>query len=50
MILLQGGLTDDGEVKSVSINGDKKFDSDDKYRLDAEVFITYYTWKKNRFK
>lgn len=45
-----GWLTDDGEVKSVSINGDKKFDSDDEYRLDAEVVITYHTWKKNRFK
>mgnify|MGYP000521209453 FL=1 len=48
--IVTGWLTDDGEVKSVSINGDKKFDSDDKYRLDAEVFITYHTWKKNRFK
>lgn len=48
--IVTGWLTDDGEVKSVSINGDKKFDSDDEYRLDAEVVITYHTWKKNRFK
>lgn len=48
--IITGWLTDDGEVKSVSINGDKKFDSYDEYRLDAEVVITYHTLKKNRFK
>lgn len=48
--IVTGWLTDDGEVKSVSINGDKKFDSDDEYRLDAQVVITYHTWKKNRSK
>ena len=48
--IVTGWLTDDGEVKSVSINGDKKFDSDDEYRLDAKVVITYHTWKKNRSK
>lgn len=48
--IVTGWLTDDGEVKSVSINGDKKIDSDDEYRLDAKVVITYHTWKKNRSK
>lgn len=48
--IVTGWMTDDGEVKSVSINGDKKFDADDEYRLDAEVVITYHTWKKNRSK
>lgn len=41
-------MTDDGEVKSVTINGKKEFDSDDKYRLDAEVVVTYHTLKKNK--
>ena len=31
--IVTGWLTDDGEVKSVTINGEKKFDSYDKYRL-----------------
>lgn len=46
--IVTGWLTDDGEVKSVTINGEKKFDSYDKYRLDAEVVVTYHTLKKNR--
>lgn len=46
--IITGWLTDDGEVKSVTINGDKKFDYYDKYRLDAEVIITYHTFKKNK--
>lgn len=41
--IVTGWLTDDGEVKSVTINGKKEFDSDDKYRLDAEVVVTYHT-------
>ena len=43
-----GWLTNDGEVGTVTINGDKKFDSYDEYRLDAEVIITYHTYKKNK--
>ena len=43
-----GWLTDDGKVKSVTINGEKEFDSYDEYRLDAEVVVTYYTLKKNK--
>ena len=46
--IVTGWLTDDGEVKSVTINGEKKFDSYDKYRLDAEVVVTYHTLKKNK--
>ena len=46
--IVTGWLTDDGEVKSVSINGDKKFDAYDKYRLDAEVVVTYHTLKENK--
>ena len=43
-----GWLTADGKVKSVTINGEKEFDSYDEYRLDAEVVVTYYTLKKNK--
>lgn len=43
-----GWLTDDGKVKSVTINGEKEFDSYDEYRLDAEVVVTYHTLKKNK--
>lgn len=46
--IITGWLVDDGEVKSVTIDGDKKFDSYDEYRLDAEVVITYHTLKKNK--
>lgn len=46
--IVTGWLTDDGEVKSVTINGDKKFDSHNEYRLDAEVVVTYHTLKKDK--
>ena len=46
--IVTGWLTDDGEVKLVTINGEKKFDSYNEYRLDAEVVITYHTLKKNK--
>lgn len=46
--IITGWLTDDGEVKSVTINGEKKFDAYDEYRLDAEVVVTYHTLKSNK--
>lgn len=46
--IVTGWISEDGEVKSVTIDGDKKFDSSDKYRLDAEVIVTYHTLRKNR--
>lgn len=45
--IITGWLTEDGEVKSVTINGDEDFDTYDEYRPDAEVVITYHTYKKN---
>lgn len=48
--IVTGWLTDDGEVESVTINGEEKFDSYDEYRLDAEVVVTYHTWEKNKSK
>ena len=46
--IVTGWLTDDGEVKSVTINGEKKFDYYSEYRLDAEIVITYHSLKKNK--
>ena len=40
-----GILNKDGEVESVTINGDKKFDEGDAYPSNAEVIITYHTYK-----
>ena len=46
--IITGWLTKDGEIESISINGKKEYDSYDKVRLDAEVIITYHTYKKNK--
>ena len=46
--IITGWMTDDGEVKSVTVNGDKKFSAGSEYRADAEVIITYHTYRKNK--
>lgn len=46
--IITGWLTDDGEVKSVTVNGDNKFSAGNEYRADAEVIITYHTYRKNK--
>lgn len=46
--IITGWLTDDGEVKSVTVNEDEKFAKGDEYRADAEIVITYHTYKKNK--
>lgn len=46
--IITGWLTDDGEVKSVTIDSEKNYDYYDEYRLDAEVVITYHAMKKNQ--
>ena len=46
--LITGWLTDAGEVESVSINGDEKFSTDNTYRADAEVVITYHEFRKHK--
>lgn len=45
--IITGWVTDDGEVKFVTINGEEDFDTYDQFRPDAEVVITYHTYKKN---
>ena len=46
--IVTGWLKDEGEVKSVTINEEEKFNSYNEYRLDAEVVITYHALKKNK--
>lgn len=47
-IRLKGWITDNGEVKSVTVNDDRKFASGKEYRADAEVVITYHTYRSNK--
>jgi mRNA-degrading endonuclease RelE of RelBE toxin-antitoxin system len=42
--LITGWLTKDGEVKSVSVDGDKDYKPDVWYSNDVEVVITYHTF------
>lgn len=46
--LTTGWLVSDGDVESVSIDGDTKFDKGDVVDSDAKVIITYHTFKKNQ--
>ena len=46
--IITGWLTEDGEVKSVTVNGDEKFSAGTEYRVDAEIVITYHTYRKNK--
>ena len=43
-IRFKGWITDNGEVKSVTVNDDGKFAFGKEYRADAEVVITYHAW------
>ena len=42
--LITGWITKDGEVKSVSVDGDEDYSPDDWYPNDVEVIITYHTF------
>lgn len=42
--LVTGWLTKDGEVESVSVDGDTDYSSDKWYPADVEVIITYHTF------
>ena len=48
--IITGWITDDGKVKSVTVNDDGKFASGKEYRADAEVVITYHTYRSNKSK
>ena len=43
--LITGWLKEEGEVESVSINGDIDFQSSDRYDADAKIVITYHVFK-----
>ncbi len=45
--LIFGWLTEDGEVESVSINGESSFSKDDWYPIDVEILITYHTFSSD---
>lgn len=42
--IIFGIITHDGDVESISINGDPDFDTDTLFPLDAVVSITYHTY------
>lgn len=44
--LITGWLTKDGEVESVSVDGDKDYSPDVWYSNDVEVVITYHTFQE----
>lgn len=46
--LITGWLTKDGEVKSVSVDGDEKYSADKWYPNDVEVIITYHTFPADK--
>lgn len=46
--IITGWLAEDGEVKSVTVNGDRKFSAGTEYRADVEIIITYHTYRKNK--
>lgn len=45
--IITGWLTDDEEIESITVDGDKKFSSGDEYRPDVKIVITYHTLKEN---
>lgn len=46
--LTTGWLVSDGEIETVSINGDTDFDKGDEYDKDSKIIITYHTFKSNK--
>ena len=44
--IITGWLSNDGDVEMITINGEKKFSAGDQYRADAEIVITYHTYRK----
>lgn len=46
--LVTGWLTKDGEVESVSVDGDTGYSADTWYPADAEVVITYHTFPEKK--
>ncbi|MDO4479027.1 MAG: hypothetical protein Q4B73_08350 [Lachnospiraceae bacterium] len=48
--ILTGWLAKDGDVKKVTIDGREDFSTEKEYKLDAEIVISYHTYRKNKGK
>lgn len=46
--LITGWITKDGDVASISINGDYDFDEDDIFPKDAKIVITYHAFSEGK--
>lgn len=46
--IITGWLSEEGDIESITVNGDKKFSEGDSCRIDSEVVITYHDLKKNK--
>ena len=46
--IITGWFSDDGEIDNITIDGKKKFTSEDAFRPDVEIVINYHTLKKNK--
>ena len=45
--LLLGWISKEGAIKSIAINGNEKFTTDNVYRLDEEIAITFHAFKRD---
>ncbi len=45
--LVTGILVSDGQIEDITINGERYFGEDSAYPADAEIIITYHTYKWN---
>ena len=46
--IITGWMSAENEVERITIDGDKRFSIDEKFRPDAEVVITYHALRKDR--
>jgi len=46
--IVTGWMTKEGDIEKITIDENDKFDSNEEFRPDSEVVITYHDWKKNK--
>lgn len=46
--LIFGWIHKDGEIESISIDGNKNFDENYNTRIDSKIIITYHTYKSKK--
>ena len=46
--IITGWISSENEIEKITIDGDKRFSIDEKFRPDAEVVITYHALRKDR--